>query len=78
MEYTIGVRELVERPIIREDFNEEWMNKMTDGELSQFDKESHDMCINEGTLNKYPDINAACLSKTIDRNILYNLFKMKL
>jgi hypothetical protein len=28
----------------------------------------------DGTPEKYPDINAACLSKHIDRCILYELF----
>jgi hypothetical protein len=76
MSYTITIKELINRPIIRNDFDEEWMNKMTDDELSQFDKESYDLCIEEGVLEKYPDINAACLSKHIDRDILYNLFKL--
>jgi hypothetical protein len=77
MEYTIKIQELIERPIIRTDFDEERMNKMTDDELSQYNKESYEMCINEGTPNKYPDINAAILSKHIDRCILYKLFKLK-
>ena len=77
MEYSITIQELIKRPIIRNDFDEEWMNKMTDDELSQFNKESYDICIKEGTLEKYPDINAACLAKHIDRGILYNLFKLQ-
>ena len=77
MEYSITIQELIKRPIIRSDFDEEWMNKMTDEELSQFDEESYNMCIDEGTPDKYPDINAAQLSKHIDRGILYNLFKLQ-
>ena len=73
--YTITLPELLERPIIRTDFEEEWMNKMTDDELSQFDEESYKLCLMEGTPEKYPDINAACLSKHIDRTILYKLMK---
>lgn len=76
MEYSITIQELIKRPIIRNEFNEEWMNKMTDDELSQFDKESYEMCLKEGTEEKYPDINAACLSKHIERSILYKLFKI--
>ena len=75
MRYSITLNELLDRPIIRHDFDEEWMNKMTDEELSQFDNESYKMCIEEGIEEKYPDINAACLSKHIDRSILYKLFK---
>jgi hypothetical protein len=77
MEYTLSVLELIKKPIIRNDFNEEWMNKMTDDELSQFDKESYEFCLQEGTLEKYPDITAAHLAKYIDRGILYKLFKLE-
>jgi hypothetical protein len=73
--YSITIQDLLERPIIRNDFEEEWMNKMTDEELSQFDKESYQLCLEEGTPEKYPDINAACLSKHIDRSILYKIIK---
>ena len=73
--YSITIQELLQRPIIRNEFNEEWMNKMTDEELAQFDKESYQFCLNEGVQEKYPDINAACLSKHIYRTILYNILK---
>jgi hypothetical protein len=76
MEYSIKIQELVKRPIIRSDFNEEWMNKMTDEEFYHLDKEIYDVCIKDGTSEKYPDINDAYLSKHIDIGILYNLFKM--
>jgi hypothetical protein len=76
IKYSITIQELLERPIIRNDYNEEWMNKMTDEELNQFDEETYQICIQEGTPENYPDINAACLSKHIDRNILYELFKL--
>jgi hypothetical protein len=73
--YSITINDLIDRPIIRNEFNEEWMNKMTDEELTQFDKESYQICLEDGTPEKYPDINAACLSKHIDRSILYNILK---
>lgn len=73
MEYTISMQELISRPIIRNDQVEEWLNKMTDEEILQWDKETHDMCLEEGTPNIFPDINAAHLSKHIDRTILYKL-----
>jgi hypothetical protein len=41
MGYSITVQELIKRPIIRTDFDEEWMNKMTDDELNQFDKDTY-------------------------------------
>lgn len=77
IKYSITIKELLERPIIRNDYNEEWMNKMTDEELSKFEKESYQICIENGTPEKFPDINAACLSKHIDRNILYELLKQR-
>ncbi len=73
-EYTNSVRELIDRPIIREDFNEEWMNKMTDDEINQWDMETYAMLKDEG-ITEYPDVNGAHLSKHIDRGILYELFK---
>lgn len=73
--YTITIQDLLERPIIRSDFEDEWMNKMTDEELSQFDEESYQLCLEEGIPEKYPDINAACISKHIDRGILYEIIK---
>jgi len=73
--YSITIQELLERPIIRNNYEEEWMNKMTDEELTQFDKEIYRICIDEGTPFIYPDMNAAHLSKIIDRNILYKLLK---
>lgn len=74
-QYSITIQDLLQRPIIRNDFDEEWMNKMTDEELSQFDKESYQFCLENGTPEKYPDINAACLSKHIDMTILYKILK---
>ncbi len=75
MKYTITISELIKRSIIRTDFNEEWKNKMTDEEISQFDRESYDMCLEKGVLKKFPDLNASYLAKYIDRCVLYDLFK---
>ena len=74
-QYTLSVRELIDRPIIREDFNEEWMNKMTDDEINQWDKETYAMIQDEGII-EYPNVNGAHLCKHIDRGILYELFKI--
>lgn len=74
-QYIISVRELVDRPIIREDFNEEWMNKMTDDEINQWDEETYAILREEGITEDH-DLNSAHLSKYIDRGILYELFKM--
>ena len=73
--FTITVGDLLDRPVIREDYtgHDVWMNKMTDKELAQWDKEAYAFAIAEGTPNKFPDLNAAHLSKHIDRGILYKL-----
>ena len=77
-EYSITIKELIERPNIRDDFNDSdsWMNKMSDEEIDQWDKEAYAICKEEGTPQKYPDMNAAHLTKHIDRGILYKLFQM--
>jgi len=73
--YSITIPELIKRPIIREDFDEEWMNKMTDLEISQWDKETYAIIEAEGVTG-FPAINAAYLSKHIDRSVFYKLFKV--
>lgn len=75
MEYTIGIEELVKRPIIRNDRPEEFLNKMTDDEIRQWEIEVEQNLLEEGVVQKFPDWNAAFLAKSIDRSILYNLFK---
>jgi hypothetical protein len=74
MGHSININELVKRPIIRHDFNEEWMNKMTDEELKIYDEEVYAVLFKEG-YTKYPDTNVGYLTKHIDRSILYKLFK---
>jgi hypothetical protein len=76
--YSISIEELVKMPDIRNDFigNDIWMNKLTNRQLDQFDREARNMCIEEGVENKYPDLNAAIVAKYIDRGILYKLFTM--
>ena len=75
MEYSVTIQELIKMPIIRNDFYDEWMNKMSDCELTQYDKETYELCLNDGVLDKFPDMNIARLTKLIDRNILYEIFK---
>ena len=78
MEYTIGIEELIKRPIIRNDRPEEFLNKMTDEEIKQWEIEVEQILLEEGTVQKFPDWNVAFLTKCIDRGILYNLFKNNL
>ncbi len=77
-QYSISINELIRMPDIRNDFtdNDIWMNKLTNEQLDQFDREARNICIEEGVENKYPDMNAAILAKYIDRGILYKLFTM--
>ena len=74
-QYSITIPELIFRDIIRTDQDYEWMNKLTDDELIQLDQEIYAMLEDEGVKKVYPDWNAAYLSKTIDRDVLYNIFK---
>lgn len=74
MEYTIKITELVNRPIIRNDHIEEFLNKMTDEEIREWEEEVDNILVEEGVDRKFPDWNSAFLGKTIDRMILYNLF----
>jgi hypothetical protein len=37
----------------------------------------YQICVENGTPDKFPDINAECLSKLVDRNIIYELLKEK-
>jgi len=77
-QYSISINELIRMPDIRNDFtdNDIWMNKLTNEQLDQFDREARNICIEEGVENKYPDMNVAIVAKYIDRGILYKLFTM--
>ena len=68
------MEELIARPIIRNDNVYEFLNKMTDEEIDQWDKEVAEILKEEKVPEIFPDWNAAYLAKTIDRQILYELF----
>jgi hypothetical protein len=74
MEYTIKMGELIERPTIRHDQVYEFLNKMTDEEIDQWDKEVTETLKEEKVPEVFPDWNAAYLAKLIDRQILYDVF----
>ena len=74
MKYKLTILELIQRPIIRNDNAYEFLNKMTDKEIDQWDKEVMQMLKKEKVLEVFPDWNAAYLAKMIDRQILYDLF----
>jgi hypothetical protein len=75
MKYSIKIKELIDRPIIRNDQMYEWMNKMTDNETEDYFGEIDLILDEEGIPRNFPDWNAAHLAKMIDRDILYRLFK---
>ena len=72
MEHSISITELLKRVQIRSDKSFEWENKMTDEELDQFESEVVQMCIDEGA----EDTSVCYTAKIIDREILYNVFKL--
>jgi hypothetical protein len=75
MAYTISIEELAKRSVIRNDRPEEWMNKMTDEELYQWERETEAQLLADGVEKKYPEWNAAMYQKSIDRSILYEMLK---
>ena len=74
--HSIPIDELLKRPIIRNDSAFEFLNKMTDEEIRQWNSEVEQMLIEEKAPRKFPDWNAAFLAKKVDTDILYNLFKL--
>ncbi len=75
MKHTITINELIDRPIIRNDKLEEFLNKMTDSEIEQWEFEIEQTLLENGIIKKYPDWNVEFLTKTIDFSILYKVFK---
>ena len=75
MNYTVSIRDLVKRPLCRVDLAEEWMNKMTDEEIRQWEKELTEEMIDDGHKRNFPDWNASFLASTVDRSIVYKLLK---
>jgi hypothetical protein len=76
MEYTLTIQELLQRPIIRNDNSFEFLCKMTDEEISKWESEVMQILKEKNVPEIYPDYNAAYIAKIIDRQILYDLFKL--
>jgi len=76
MERTLNISELLARPVIRNDNAYEFLNKMTDEEIAQWDKETEQMLDEEKVERVFPDWNAAYLAKVIDAQILHDLFAL--
>jgi hypothetical protein len=76
MERKLKITDLLDRDVIRNDKPYEFMNKMTDSENDNWEKETELFLLEEGVEKKYPDWNSSFLAKTIDYEILYGLFKI--
>jgi hypothetical protein len=74
MEYSIKIGELIARPVIRNDQVYDFLNKMTDEEIDQWDEEVTEILIEEKVPEMFPDWNTAYMAKCIDYQILYELF----
>ena len=68
--HTLTMKDLLSRPIIRNDKMFEWMNKMTNEELIQHNKEVQEMKPKKN--NDFFE-----MAHDIDLDILYNIFKMR-
>lgn len=69
------IHELISRPIIRNDQSEEFLNKMSDNEIMQWEMEISQSLIADGVKQQFPEWNAAFLSKLIDWSIMYDIIK---
>jgi len=74
--YSLTLEELISRPVLRSDNACEFLNKMTNEEIRQFEIEVDANLIEEGIPQTFPEWNVAFLVKTIDRSILYELIKL--
>ena len=75
-EYKPTITELFKRPVFRNDFPHEYLNKMTNREIKDFFNTMKYNLKEEGVPHLFPDWQVAILAKLIDRDILYNLLKM--
>lgn len=72
----MNLKHLVEREIIRDDYSEEFLNKMTDKEILDWEHDVKVKLISAGIEERFPEWNSAYLSKVIDASMLYQLFKL--
>lgn len=69
------LKSLVKRPIIRNDYSEEFLNKMTNQEIKDWEHDVKMCLIQNKVPEKFPDWNSAYLCKVIDTSVLYELLK---
>jgi hypothetical protein len=70
-----NIKELIERPIIRNDQALEVYNKMTDEELVLIDEFNRESLLEKGVPQTFPEWQSAKLAKEIDFEVLYQVFK---
>jgi len=76
MKYSLKLIDLIDRPILSTAYAEEFLNKMTNEEISLWEKETELILIEGGVKPTFPEWNVAYLSKTIDCDILYKCLKL--
>ena len=72
---SISIQELINRPLLKNIEQSEFLNKMTDDETEQYFKEVELLLEKENIPKSFPEWNSAFLTKIIDRNILYLILK---
>jgi hypothetical protein len=73
--YSISIEELINRPLLHYQYDEEWLNKMTEQEILQYESEVRDILVKESIFNKDISIEEARLAKYSSRTTLYKLIK---
>ena len=67
MSFKLSIEDLAKRPIIRHDKPLEFLNKMTDKEIEEFEKDLRKNIIDDDNIYA---------SKLMDKHILYKTFKL--
>ena len=73
MEHRITINELINRKQIRSDHSFEWLNRMTDDEIQEFDDELDVELTEMGVDHTFPQWNSTVTAKYIDRDIMFRL-----
>lgn len=72
---SLNLNDLIDRPIIRNDQIFEMLNKMTDEEIKDYYDSIEKQLEIDGVEKIFPVWNSERLSKEIDMEILYEIFK---
>jgi hypothetical protein len=76
-QYSLSVQELIKRPLQRNDQPYEFMNKMNDEEIEQFEKEVKVYMELDNVSKIFPEYNAELIARFINRDIIYKVFQME-